>query len=122
MRHDNGPGTGPGAQRAKRAAAMARGFLSGAIIGTVVSGVTLGTVSVLTGPPQRERAALPLEPQQVGARYRVFSRFPSISAFIPPFSRCGPCRRSRRAPGGGLCAVGGWGRGDRCMLIQTWLN
>ena len=48
MRHDNGPGTGPGAQRAKRAEAMARGFLAGAIIGTVVSGVTLGTVSVLT--------------------------------------------------------------------------
>ncbi|WP_370046703.1 MULTISPECIES: divergent polysaccharide deacetylase family protein [Salipiger] len=37
---------------------MARGFLAGAIIGTVVSGVALGTVSVLTGPPQRGRAAL----------------------------------------------------------------
>lgn len=61
MRHENGPGTGPGAQRAKRAEAMARGFLAGAIIGTVVSGVTLGTVSVLTGPPQRGRAALPPE-------------------------------------------------------------
>jgi len=61
MRHDNGPGTGPGAQRAKRAEAMARGFLAGAIIGTVVSGVALGTVSVLTGPPQRGRAALPPE-------------------------------------------------------------
>ena len=61
MRHENGPGTGPGAQRAKRAEAMARGFLAGAIIGTVVSGVALGTVSVLTGPPQRERTALPPE-------------------------------------------------------------
>ena len=61
MRHENGPGTGPGAQRAKRAEAMARGFLAGAIIGTVVSGVALGTVSVLTGPPQRGRAALPPE-------------------------------------------------------------
>ena len=40
---------------------MARGFLAGAIIGTVVSGVALGTVSVLTGPPQRGRAALPPE-------------------------------------------------------------
>ena len=61
MRHENGPGTGPGVQRAKRAEAMARGFLAGAIIGTVVSGVALGTVSVLTGPPQRERTALPPE-------------------------------------------------------------
>ena len=65
MRHDNGPGTGPGAQRAKRAEAMARGFLAGAIIGTVVSGVALGTVSVLTGPPQRERAAAALPPVRV---------------------------------------------------------
>ncbi|MCA0960924.1 divergent polysaccharide deacteylase family protein [Salipiger bermudensis] len=46
---------------------MARGFLAGAIIGTVVSGVTLGTVSVLTGPPLRERAALPPEAEVPGS-------------------------------------------------------
>ncbi|WP_417741180.1 divergent polysaccharide deacetylase family protein [Salipiger sp.] len=46
---------------------MARGFLAGAIIGTVVSGVALGTVSVLTGPPQRERAALPPEAEVPGS-------------------------------------------------------
>lgn len=46
---------------------MARGFLAGAIIGTVVSGVALGTVSVLTGPPQRERVAVPPEAEAPGS-------------------------------------------------------